>query len=310
MRVFNFTILSQFTFKLLIFLSIILIDVADLISDWLLFKDVAVAEKGLVYGPPEDSTRLALLAFCIIGTQTIALELINLWRDIFRGNPWLDVELLSAIAVWLEDVPQIVINVIIIGCREEAISYFQLMKASVAVAGVIIRILFSLVVYCGKRGMNDLRRLKKDHRSRIRFVYRILMMSGLVITLGGAAVIFLFTQYERNPDGSLNFKVPHNYIKGKYDDAKYFENVSVYFSHELFDLDSSLGRSTTNKNLLRLFDINDIRHGHGVDRIIKLEFDQLDISTIQKFIVWENNITQELRAKECFSLDRTKKNKI
>jgi hypothetical protein len=132
-------------------------------------------------------------------------------------------------------------------------------------------------------------------------------MSGLVITLGGAAVIFLFTQYERNPDGSLNFKVPHNYIKGKYYDAKYFENVSVYFSHELFDLDSSLGRSTTNKNLLRLFDINDIRHGHGVDRLIKLEFDQSDIPTIQKFIIWENNITQELRAKECFSLDRTRK---
>ena len=298
---------NNFPFKLLIFLFIILLDLADLISDWLLFKDVAVAEKGLVYGPPDDSIRLALLAFCVIGTQTISLELINLWRDIFRGNPWLDVELLSSVTVWLEDVPQIVINVIIIGCREEAISYFQLVKASVAIVGAIIRIIFSFVIYCSKQARDDIASVKNNHRSRIKVIYRILIISGLVVTLGGAALIFLFTQYERNPDGSLNFKMPHNYIQGKYEESKYFDNVSVYFTHEMFDSKIYLNKSAKHRNLLRLFDINDIRHMHEVDKIIKLEYNQInETSNVQSFILWESDSARTLHAKECFTVDRTR----
>lgn len=295
---------DKLCFKIFVFLLVVCLDAADLISDWLLYADVAAAEEGLVYGPPEDSVRYSLLAFSIIGSLTFFFEIINLWWEIFRNDPWIDVDLLSAITVWIEDVPQIIINVAIVACREEAISYFQLVKASVIIIGAIIRVIVSLIRYCSKRARQDLQCAKVNPESRRHVVYRVFIMVGLLLTLGGAIAIFLFTQSERNPDGSLNFKVPHSVIEGEYDDQKYFHNVSIYFSHELFDWDSTTSTSVENLNLVRLFKINDIRQ-EKVDRTIKIQYNQLSGQT--KVVIWESDTTGTMQAKECFQMDRVNK---
>ncbi|XP_045170841.2 uncharacterized protein LOC123533264 [Mercenaria mercenaria] len=292
-------------FKFIVFLLIVILDTADLASDWLLYNDVANTKEGLVYGPLEGSIRYALLVTCIIGTQSITIEIINLSLEIFRGNPWFDLELLSAVIIWIEDVPQITINVVIIACREEAISYFQLVKASVLIAGAIIRVLFSLILYCSNKAIRDIKRVKKNHESRSRVFNRALIMTGLIITLGGAAMVFLFTQYERNPDGTINFKVPNSYVEGEYDDAKYFNNVSIYFSHELFDWNTTASRYAEHRNLFRLFKINEIRQ-EKVDRMIIIQYDELTGPT--KFVIKESDMSGNVRVNECFQMDRTGKN--
>ena len=108
---------------------------ADLFSDWLLYVDVSLAEEGLVYGPPGDAAIYALLAFSIIGSLTFVFEAVNLWWEVFRNNPWLDTDLVSAVTIWIEDLPQISINVYIAMCREDPISVFQLSKASIVLIG-------------------------------------------------------------------------------------------------------------------------------------------------------------------------------
>ncbi|XP_053375524.1 uncharacterized protein LOC128547303 [Mercenaria mercenaria] len=293
---------DKLCFKLFVFLAVFLLDAVDLVSDWLLYVDVAGAEEGLVYGPPEDILRYSLLAFSIIGSFTFTFEIVNLWWDVFRNDPWLDADLLSAITVWIEDVPQITINVVIVACREEAISYFQLVKASVIIIGAVIRIIVSLIRYCNKKARHDLQCAKVNPESRRHVVYRVFIMIGLIITLGGAITIFMFTQSERNPDGSLNFKVPHSVIEGEYDDQKYFHNVSIYFSHKLFDWDTTSKVSPENLNLVRLFRINDIRR-EKVDRTIKVQYDQQTGPT--KIIIWERDIHGTMKAKECFQMDKT-----
>lgn len=264
---------DKLAFKLTVFILVLALDAADLISDWLLYRDVSATEEGLVYGPTEDSLRYSLLAFSIIGSLTFTFEVVNLWREIFRNDPWIDVDLLSAVTVWIEDVPQITINVVIAACREEAISYFQLVKASVIIAGAVIRIIVSLVRYCNKRARQDLRCARVNKDSKRHVIYRAFIMTGLILTLGGAVTIFLFTQAERNADGSLNFKVPRNLIDGEYNDQRYFHNVSIYFSHKLLDYDAKQG-SGDDVNLLRLLTINEIKK-HSSDRTIKIQYDDL-----------------------------------
>jgi hypothetical protein len=59
---------------------------------------------------------------------------------LFRNNPLIDPELLSALTIWIEDVPQITINIFIALCREDAISYYQIIKAGVIIFGGFIRV--------------------------------------------------------------------------------------------------------------------------------------------------------------------------
>ncbi|XP_052774216.1 uncharacterized protein LOC128212873 [Mya arenaria] len=286
---------EKFYFKVLVFMMVLLLDAADLVSDWLLFHDVIMTKEGLVYGPPEDALKYSLLVFSIIGTITFAFEVANLWWEVFRKNPWLDIDLLSAIIVWIEDVPQIVINVFIVACREEAISYFQLVKASVIIVGVVVRIIVSLVRYCSKNARHDLQCAKQNKDSCRHVVYRSFIMIGLIITLGGAIVIFMFTQSERNPDGSLNFKIPHSVIEGEYDDEKYFSNVSVYFSHKMLDGTGSK-LTLSDANILRLVKIDHIKNEDydlSINVSIKVQSSQTEYK-----IDGANPVT------ECFTLNK------
>lgn len=122
---------------------LIVTDIIDLLSDWLFYYDLKVTEKGLVYGPPEEATLKALLAFCIVGTAVFVFDALVLGCTLFRKNCLLNTDWVSLLAVMLGDLPQMSINVYIAYCREEPISYFQLVKASVVMAGKVDRQLMS-----------------------------------------------------------------------------------------------------------------------------------------------------------------------
>lgn len=268
------------SFKVILFLAVVAFEAVDLISDWFLYYHVSATEEGLVYGPPSPSLRYALLAFSIIGSLTFPFEAINLGFEIFKTKPLMDIDLLAAITIWIEDVPQIVINVFIFACREEAISYFQLVKAALVIFGALIRFFVLLVRYCSKNARFDMKCARVNPESRRHVVYRCFIMFGCLMTIVGATAVFLFTQVDRNPDGSLNFKIPNSLIEGEYDDQKYFHNVSVYFSHELFD--NGKLQATENINLVRLLTINDIRRSKA-EQVVRVQYEQS--SGQNKFVI-------------------------
>ena len=99
-------------------------------------------------------------------------------------------------------------------------------------------------------------------------------MIGLIITICGAITVFLFTQSEQSPDGSLDFKTPDTLLEGKYDDAKYFKNVSIYFSHPEFQ-----DKTDSNEvNLIRLLKINEVRNSN-TDQTVRMFYKKLTNSS-------------------------------
>ena len=280
-------------FKCCVFLLVFGLDAIDLVCDWWLFKDVFMTEEGLVYGPPSKVIIWCLLAFSVLGTVTFVFEIANLWWEVFRQNPWVDSDLASALTIWIEDVPQIILNVIIVLCREEAISYLQLVKASVMILGICIRIIVSLVRYCGKENLAKAN--KKTAWARRHVAYRVLIMFGLIIIFVGSATIFFCTQFERDIDGKIKFNIPHTIFEGKFDDERYFDNVSIYFNHPYIDYDS-------NPNWLRLITIYDVREKKS--ETFKIE---LDDATKTKFTISQTGNSNMLDLKECYTIDKTAK---
>lgn len=285
-------------FQIMVFMVVVCLDGVDLVTDWLLFRDVIMAEEGLVYGPPEDALTFSLLAFSIIGTLTFIFEISNLWWEIFRENPWINSDFASCITIWIEDVPQIVINVLLVVCREEAISYFQLVKACLMILGIVIRIIVSLIRYCSKKSLAETK--IKTRVARRHVAYRVIIMIGLIIIFAGAIAVFFLTQFERKEDGKIEFNTPKSLFEGKYNDERYFHNVSMYFNHPLFNYDNT--GDTANINWIRLISIYDVREKR--EEVFKLEYDE---ATKKNFVLWQTNGNKVLERQECYTVDRTAK---
>lgn len=290
------TVRHKMWFKCFVFLIVFGLDATDLICDWLLFKDVFLTEEGLVYGPPEPAITWSLLAFSILGTFTFIFEISNLWWEVFRENPWIDSDMASAITIWVEDVPQIALNVAIVVCREEAISYLQLVKASVMIFGICIRIIVSLVRYCSKTNLAKTK--KKTKWARTHVAYRVFIMFGLILIFAGSVTVFFCTQFERSLDGEIKFNIPRTLFEGKYDDERYFDNVSMYFNHPVIDFESSIEKA----NWIRLITLYDVREKES--EIFKIEYDE---NSKTKLIIWQTGSSQLLVAKECYTMDKTAK---
>ncbi|KAK3084314.1 hypothetical protein FSP39_011484 [Pinctada imbricata] len=285
-------------FKIIVFLIVVALDGADLFADWLLFRDMIQTEEGLVYGPPEGALLWSQLAFSIVGTFTFAFEVVNLWWEIFRENPWINTDLASAITIWIEDVPQIIINVMIAVCREEAISYFQLVKASILIFGIIIRIVVSFIRYCSKKSLAE----TKEHtaQSRRHVTYRVLIVLGLIILFAGSVAVYFLTQFERTDEGEIQFNLPKTIFEGKYREEKYFSNVSIYLNHPFVDLHK--GPNDPYVDFVRLISLYDVRSQGSV--LFKFSYDE---NTRTKFVIWQEDSPGKIVAKECYEIDRAAK---
>ncbi|KAK7506154.1 hypothetical protein BaRGS_00002876 [Batillaria attramentaria] len=284
------------------FWLMVILDGTDLLSDWLLYVDVRLTEKGLVYGPPGDAVVHSLLAFSVIGTVLFLFEALNLWRDVFRGNAFVDVDLVSAITIWLEDLPQIAINVYIVWCREDPISYFQFLKAAVMLLGLVIRIFFLCGNYIHKNTRCN------DSKCRRRKGYRAMVMIGLFINAALASCVFVFTQTHRQPSGDLEFQLPDTVFEDKYDDQRYFQNVSVFVHLPDFDSAHVTANNGQQVNWVRLMSINDVRG--NVDDTISYKYGYQKSATNLEMALWkrvdkggQRQQTGSWELRECCLLD-------
>nr|KAG5713293.1 hypothetical protein BaRGS_007820 [Batillaria attramentaria] len=215
----------------------------------------------------------------VIGTVLFLFEALNLWRDVFRGNAFVDVDLVSAITIWLEDLPQIAINVYIVWCREDPISYFQFLKAAVMLLGLVIRIFFLCGNYIHKNTRCN------DSKCRRRKGYRALVMIGLFINAALASCVFVFTQTHRQPSGDLEFQLPDTVFEDKYDDQRYFQNVSVFVHLPDFDSAHVTANNGQQVNWVRLMSINDVRG--NVDDTISYKYGYQKSATNLEMALWK-----------------------
>ncbi|XP_059178012.1 uncharacterized protein LOC131957301 isoform X2 [Physella acuta] len=287
----------KYFLHVLLFLFLLGNDAADFVSDWLFFVDVKIAGKGLVYGEPDQAAVWAMLAFSIIGTFTFFFEIVNLWWESFRRNPWIDSDVLSAVVIWIEDIPQIGISLYLATCREDPISVFQLTKAAVVLISIFIRIVVSLVKYCNRDAI----------RSHHHVKHKVVIMFGVILEACCAVAIFFLTQTERGSEGNVAFRVPTTVLEDRYNDNRYFSNVSVFITHPTY---FNLGDPDTTDhvfNFIRLASIYKIRSSYRSEFSCSIQYEKSP--TEVKMALWEKhasetNPTGSWSLVECYTINQ------
>ncbi|XP_052092924.1 uncharacterized protein LOC127729231 [Mytilus californianus] len=292
---------NKLWFQIILFSLVLLFDVADVFSDWSLFCDVIKIKRGLVFGPPETRIIYALLCFSVLGTITFSVEIVNVWLEIFYHQPIIDPELASLCTIWIEDVPQIFINIFIALCREYAISYYQVVKAVVIILGSLARVLMALVRFVDRQ-QDDETEDKPPKTGLRHLTYRVLIILGLLLLFFSSITLCFLTLFEHTPNGYIKFGTPKGLYHGKYDSEKFFNNVSIYLNLPILEFDNTTDNS--NINWIRLTSIYDIKERNS--DTVKLSYDS---STKTKFVLWHSGLTNQsiLEARECFHFNSKNK---
>lgn len=105
--------------------------------------------KGLVYGPPSVTIKWCLFGFCIMSAICLIIETLQNADDLFLGHriKWLTQSLSNFLVIFLEDIPLLVINLIVTICRDGDPTVITVVKASAGIAIVILRTLLMLFIY-------------------------------------------------------------------------------------------------------------------------------------------------------------------
>ena len=281
--------------QVFVFIVIFGLNTADMVSDWFLFHDVDAAEEGLVFGPPDRKIWCALLAFSILGSVILPLEILNLGKDIFTSNPWVDIDVMSVIIIWLEDIPQITINCVILACREEAISVFQISKASVVILGAVVRMLIGIVRACRRDQSTNMKKLKQCN------TFKGIMFTGFILMVCGSVAVFMFAQSSFAKDGRFEFKTPRNIWDGEYNDERYFDRVGVYVNMGFLD-DNTRPKHPSHSHWMKLFNIHDIHH-ENEEIVVNVTFES-ELRQNFRIQTTFNALSQNASA-ECYRVNQT-----
>jgi hypothetical protein len=268
------------------------LDFLDFLVDWLFFRDIHGIKPGLVYGPIESSITYSILFFAVIGTLAITFEIANIGREIFFEHAWINPDLVSCFFLWIEDIPQLVLGVRIALCREEAISLFQVIKAAVLLYGIVVRIALLSLRYFRKRGIDALQGLRRGWKHAVKFLF----LFGMTIILLGSVSIFLLTLFEREPNENIRFNHPKTMFEEEYNEARYFDNVSIYFNHPMFGIGSH--NETKRMYFIRLLSIYEMRSKNSA--VFKISYDEL---TKTNFAIWQEDKSGQLTPNECYRLN-------
>lgn len=228
-----------------------IVDTFDLVSDWVFYYELTVAEDGLVFGVFDANLVMATLVFCVVGSVTYVIEFILGVREchlIKMDKEEEASEVMNIITLLIEDLPQICINVIIASCREEATNVVQIVKASAA----ILEILITFIVMIGKYCIQRKKREKLGKRKKVYMTLRFILM--FIILVLSVLVMYLVFKFDK---GTI-----HNDSEGldREETDRYLHGVGVYMNinhmvHPISNLPYMAGNQW-----MKLLDVNSLTH--------------------------------------------------
>jgi hypothetical protein len=191
-----------------------------------------------------------LLAFSIIGVLTFLLEVILVGREIFQPDEgsWIDIDYVSTVTVWIEEVPQITLSVIIASCREEAVSIYQISKASVVIIGCIFRLIIAIIRFCFRR-----RKENYENEKIFKSFYAFLLV-GLILSVIGSILVFIFS-HALSDGGQIKFQKPTEFWKMKHDTTRYYDQVGIYLDGRELPINA---QTSMNYDWIKLVNLTDI----------------------------------------------------
>ena len=274
------------------FLVLLTIDSADMINDWLFYNDMYLLQKGLVFGPIESSLIDALLAFSIIGVLTFLLEVNLVGKEIFHPDEmtWIDVDYVSTVTVWIEEVPQITISVIIASCREEAVSIFQITKATVVIIGSVLRLIVAIVTFYQRKRTENY-----ENKKTFNSCYAVLLV-GLILSVIGSTLVFIFS-HAQSDRGQIKFQEPSEFLKMKHETTRYYDQVGIYLDGRELPINA---QTRMNYDWIKLADLTDIEK--NIYSAKKIKFSKTGSTKIQiQTILKRDSKPWKVENAECYN---------
>ena len=206
--------------KILKFTILLVLDLIDVAIDWFFYAKVQLIQPGLIYGPPTESYKWAIFAFCIVSTLTLLIETIQNADDLLveKKFPFLSQSLTNFLTVIFEDVPLLSLNLMLALCRDGDVSVVSLTKASLCIGCVIIRFTLMVLVYW----------IFEKKRSRFEFICDIISTVGLVAVALLSVIIQLLNSFPIDNRGLIKVDNPKDFDRYSFQANKYFPDVGVY----------------------------------------------------------------------------------
>lgn len=251
--------------KLAILIVSMLSATFDIICDWLMYYEISGLQQGLVFGPFSENVVNSLFVFCCIGSFIYILDLvfgiIDLkWDELFPL--WL-LSALNVLNIWVEDVPQILLNVYIAGCREEAVTILQMVKAVATLVEVVTNISVAIAKTCYTKFKSN----KSNENGKW---LAIPIGIGLTVMFIGSILVFTLTHFYLDSGNKIKFYNPTSFYAGNYDSHKYLNKSGIHMN---FDPGQTNIVNMDSTQWIKLIDVTDVTSGETGTVVVSVKYD-------------------------------------
>jgi hypothetical protein len=203
------------------FIVLLILDLVNLCVDWFFFLKIQLAEPGLVYGPANDYIRWSTFTFCCVSIFSFIVESLQNGDDLFCGKrriKFLNQSVSNFSIVFFEDIPLLVLNLIVTMCRDGEPSMISVIKASVCIGVVFIRLMLMILIHW----------VFEAKKSKFEFVLDIMSTIGLFVIAIMSVTIQLLNSFPTNPNGLIQIADPAHFNRMDYVTNKYLNGVGIY----------------------------------------------------------------------------------
>lgn len=165
---------------------------------------------------------MAIFSFCIISTFTSILEIIQVTRDTYRKRLTSRFgQITNCLTLWLEDVPLLTLNLLVVICRDGEVTRINLAKSIIGIIAASIR---SLSILLNKWLIrHDYQR--KDHLSQF---FNTISTIGVVLVFMISIAIHVIANLPFDHFGRLYLRSPADFQQFKFAHQKYFDHVGLF----------------------------------------------------------------------------------
>ena len=131
-------------------LATIIMEIIDLIVDWVFFSEIYKYEGRQL--EDVDSVEWAILTFAIIGTILFIIQITTLWHEINgKKESYTKTTVVTFISTCIEDLPQMILAIIVAVKTSEEISVVQKVKSFYGIVEAFIHVVVCITTLCRGR---------------------------------------------------------------------------------------------------------------------------------------------------------------
>ena len=252
-----------------------------------LYLELSSLEEGLVMGPVDNWILQYIYTVAWIGTVLLVVEMGLRLHHLLTGSIYqlININIVEACVVFFEDIPQLVIGIILLVCRGEAKSLFPFLRAIVTFIGSIATLCCAC---CKDMKQREYTATVKEKKKNPNLIKRGLLNFGLrcnAFRIFGVIIVFFLALFsftftfvddetrkyllnrDTNPgnkNGTLAYdSIPHRakwdfsgLLDSEENNERFFSNVGIYGDASGFQVPF---QQAGNMTWIKFFDINEIR---------------------------------------------------